>query len=768
MPRFPDPRQAIARIQNIARGIKHKSNRALDAAITGGLRLGLRAGLMPKVRGLEHIRAAAGQPMVIVANHLSYYDGLMLAAFLPVRPAFAIDTGQYEKFRRNPLTRFLFSRLTMLPIDPARPQALKTLAKLAEAGTPVMIFPEGRLSQTGQVMQIFDGAASVAEAAGAQIVPVHLKGLHLLPFGSHRMQHHPRRLRPDVALTVLPAQKLAPTTGTARERRQQRLAQMEAIMQGLEVAALDPAPTLFDDLKRAAHHYGRKRVTLEDHQFQRLTYGQVLTAAEALGAELAKITKAGEHVGFFLPSSNGAAVSFWALQAYGRVPAMLNAGADAATLQSCLATAEVKTVVTSRAFVAAGKLEDKIKALEAAAKVVYLEDIKQHIGTAKKLAALARARKLWPRRAPRASGSDTAVVLFTSGSEGMPKGVVLSHANIRANIAQVLALAPITPADKVFNALPLFHAFGLGGGMIMPMLRGIPSFQYPSPLDSKNIPKAIYMSDATLMFATDTFLRLYARGTDSDADMSRLRMIFAGAEPLTSETADTYLTRFGVRIFEGYGMTKAAPVVAINLPGRDRKGSVGRLLPGIEQRLEPVADMDGAYRLFIRGPNIMQGYLRPENPGVLDKPQDGWHDTGDIVRIDGRGFVSIAGRAKRFAKIGGEMVSLDAIESLARAAAPAFEQAAILRQRDGMADEIVLYTTDAALKRDGLAQAAKEKGASTLGLPGNDNIRAVAEIPKLASGKTDYVSLKRLDSAFNTAAEKPAAPKTATAKGPRP
>ncbi len=768
-------RKARTRIVTGVKAAGQKTVAVIDEGITRTIRMSIRVALRTvlgiKARGMENFKGLDGKPMVIIANHTSLLDGVVLAAMLPVRPAFAIATDQFEKFNKNPLVRFLFKRLTILPIDPTKPQALKTMTHLAKSGTPVMIFPEGRLTSTGNIMQIFDGAGAIADGADATIVPVYLKGLNMLPFGTLGLKNYPRRLRPDISVTALAPRKLdIPADATARARRKLRLDALETIMHALPVEAMERDRALFDDLKAAAHQFGRKRVTVEDPMRNRVTYGQVMTGAYALGAKLATQTQAGETVGFFLPNSNAAAVSFWALQAYGRVPAMLNASSDAPTLQSCVATAGVKTIITSRTFIELAKLQDKIAALGASARIIYLEDVKADIGMKDKLTALARSRGVLPAGAPKINGTAPAVVLFTSGSEGPPKGVVLSHANIRANIAQVMATAPITPADKVFNALPVFHSFGLGGGLIMPMLRGIPSVQYPTPLDGKNIPKAIYWSDATLMFATDTFLRLYAKGTDSNADMNRLRFIFAGAEALTQDTRDTYINRFGVRIYEGYGMTEAAPVVAINLPGKNEHGTVGRLLPGIEARLEPVADMDDGYRLLIKGPNVMMGYLRPENPGVIEPPADGWHDTGDIVRMTAQGHVQIAGRAKRFAKVGGEMVSLDAIETIARTASPQAEQAVILRQQAGQADEIILYTTDANMKRDTLAAAAKSLSRSFLGLPGNDNIRVVAEIPKLATGKTDYVSLKKLDAAFNAAAQPvPAqAPENTASASPKP
>jgi acyl-[acyl-carrier-protein]-phospholipid O-acyltransferase/long-chain-fatty-acid--[acyl-carrier-protein] ligase len=759
--------QISAHISALRDSLGARADAALDSAIRGALRLAFRAFLRVKIRGMENFKGTAGRPLVIVANHSSLLDGVLLAATLPVKPAFAIATDQYEKFTKNPVVRFLFKRLTILPIDPAKPQAIKTMARLAQSGTPVMIFPEGRLTPTGTIMQIFDGASAVADAAGADILPVHIKGLHFLPFGTISLKNFPRTLFPDIAVTALPPRKLDVAADLApRARRRARLHALERVMHGMQVEAMEDDVTLYSDLRATVRHFGRGRHAVEDHTRTRLSYAQVLTGAEALGAALDRHTRAGDAVGFLLPNSNAAAVTFWALQARARVPAMLNFSSDAPTLQSCIDTAEIRTILTSRTFVQLAKLEDKVAALAEKAKVVYLEDVKDTIGLPQKLAALGRARGILPRPRYPQRGADPAVVLFTSGSEGPPKGVVLSHANIRANIAQVSAIAPITPGDKVFNALPVFHSFGLGGGLIMPMLRGIPCAQYPSPLDGKSIPKAIYMSDATVMFGTDTFLRLYARGTDSDSDMNRLRMIFAGAEPLTEETYDTYLHRFGVKIYEGYGMTEASPVVAINLPGMNERGTVGRLLPGLKAKFEPVPDMEDGCKLMIKGPNVMLGYLKPDRPGLIQMPRDGWHDTGDIVRRTENGYIQIAGRAKRFAKVGGEMVSLDAIETIARAASPAAEQAAILRQQPGQPDQVVLYTTDAALKRDRLGQAAKALNRSVLGLPANENIRIVAEIPKLATGKTDYVSLRRLEDSFNAAAQRKETPAPAAKASP--
>ncbi len=256
------------------------------------------------------------------------------------------------------------------------------------------------------------------------------------------------------------------------------------------------------------------------------------------------------------------------------------------------------------------------------------------------------------------------MILFTSGSEGTPKGVVLSHRNILANCAQAAARIDFGRRDKLFNVLPVFHSFGLTAGTILPLVSGVPIYLYPSPLHYRTVPELIYGVNATIVFGTDTFLAGYARSAHP-YDFRSLRYIVAGAEPVRESTRRTYMEKFGLRILEGYGVTETAPVLALNTPMFNQFGTVGRLMPGMEPRLEPVPGVDEGGRLFVRGPNVMLGYLKADNPGVIEPPPEGWHDTGDIVTIDAQGFVTIKGRAKRFAKIGGEMISLAAVEMLA-------------------------------------------------------------------------------------------------------
>jgi acyl-[acyl-carrier-protein]-phospholipid O-acyltransferase/long-chain-fatty-acid--[acyl-carrier-protein] ligase len=725
-------------------------HRTTTNALHKTMRFACRHILGTRISGTENFKGLEGKPTLIIANHVSFADGLFLGAALPLDAAFAIDTGIHKKImnhwmvKYNPLVKFVLNRIDFHPMDTTKPQAIRELTKLAKAGKPVMIFPEGRLTATGTLMQVFGGSAIVASKAKANIVPVYTDGLNFLDFGTTRLKNYPKRLIPKTSVTVLPPVKIDIPEGlTGKQRRKEADKQLEKIVQEMPVHAVDPKQSLIDALHDAAYNFGHKYDIIDDPEGEPLKYGKLLIGAYALGDKIAKLTTKGENVGFLLPNSKGAAVTFWGMQAYGRVPTMLNAKAEKTDMVSYTQTASLKTIVTSRRFVQMAKLEEKIAALSEKTKIVYLEDIKPQIGIFSKIKALLHAKDLLPRPKDAPKGGDPACIIFTSGSEGPPKGVVLSSTNLLSNAAQVHAITPLTPSDKAFNCMPIFHSFGLAGGMILPNLKGIRSFQYPNPLDGKNIPKLVYFYDTTIMFGTDTFLNLYARNA-TDKDFGSLRMVFAGAERLQDETYEMYVDRFNVRVNNTYGLSEAAPAVAMNVPGAHKRGTVGKVLPGIETRLEPVPDMPDSYHLYIKGPNVMLGYLKYDNPGVLQPPKDGWHDTGDIVSMTKEGFMKLTGRAKRFAKIGGEMVSLDSVEEIAEAASknPEAAHATVLRQ-DAGGDSIVMFTTDPAIKRNVMAKAAQETGRSILGLPKDADIHVIPAMPLLPTGKTDYVSLKK-------------------------
>jgi acyl-[acyl-carrier-protein]-phospholipid O-acyltransferase/long-chain-fatty-acid--[acyl-carrier-protein] ligase len=315
---------------------------------------------------------------------------------------------------------------------------------------------------------------------------------------------------------------------------------------------------------------------------------------------------------------------------------------------------------------------------------------------------------------------------------------VLSHRNVLANAAQAEARIDFGRTDKVFSVLPLFHSFGLTIGFILPLVSGVPIYLYPSPLHYRIVPEMIYGVNATILFGTDTFLAGYAR-TAHAYDFRSLRYIMAGAEPVKESTRRAYMEKFGLRILEGYGVTETAPALALNTPMFNKFGTVGRLLPGMEARLDPVPGVNEGGRLFVRGPNVMLGYLRTENPGVLERPVEGWHDTGDIVTIDEEGFIAIKGRAKRFAKIGGEMISLAAVEALAADLWPDALSGAATAPDARKGERLVLVTTKTDPKRSDFLAFARARGASEMMVP--TEVLILEKLPVLGSGKIDHLAL---------------------------
>jgi acyl-[acyl-carrier-protein]-phospholipid O-acyltransferase/long-chain-fatty-acid--[acyl-carrier-protein] ligase len=497
---------------------------------------------------------------------------------------------------------------------------------------------------------------------------------------------------------------------------------------------------IFDALIAARETYGDKEI-LEDQDRKPLTYTGLIRAAFVLGRKIAGMTEPEERVGILLPSSMGVVVTFYGLHAHGRVPVMINFTAGERNIKAALAAAGVKRVLTARRFIQQAKLEDLIADIETVAEIVWLDDVRASIGLQDKLYGLMAG--MMPKRfAVKADPNAPGVVLFTSGSFGAPKGVVLSQANLVANCRQVAQHINLLPEWVMFNPLPTFHCFGLTGGVLLPLLQGMKAFQYPSPLHAKQIVELLPQVKASILFATDTFLNQYARVAGPD-DFDTLQFVVAGAERVRDETHHLFNTRFhGLKLLEGYGATEAAPVVAVNHPDRNRPGSVGQILPGMEWKLEEVPGITEGGRLYLRGPNVMEGYLSPEDPRAIEPLVDGWHDTGDIVAIDDEGYIEILGRVKRFAKIGGEMVSLTAVEGLASAVWPEARHAVVSIPDSRKGEKLVLVTDrkDADVAR--LAEWAREHGAPELAVP--KKIVRVGEVPVLGTGKTDYVAIQQM------------------------
>jgi acyl-[acyl-carrier-protein]-phospholipid O-acyltransferase/long-chain-fatty-acid--[acyl-carrier-protein] ligase len=709
-----------------------------ETVIKQSIRAILKFAYRIEVNGKENM-PKPGERAVVVVNHISWLDGLILAVFLPGKPVFAVHSKVMELWWIQPALKLFRA----FPVDPTNPMSTKAMVRAVKDGNTLVIFPEGRITVTGALMKVFDGPGMVAGKADAPIVPVRIDGAQFTPF-SHLRGKVRLRLFPQITLTILPPQSFAiEGEMTARARRALAGAKLYDVMSGMIFATSDLDRTLYQALIDAKDIHGGRMGVVEDINRNPMSYKKLVLGSIALGRRFELRTAKGEAVGVLLPNVAGVVATFFGLQAIGRVPAMLNYTAGLANLRAACTAAEIKTVVTARAFVEQGKLQPVIDGLkEQGCAILYLEDVAQEVTGWRKFGALVShpiAGRLHRRHG--VSPDAPAVILFTSGSEGLPKGVVLTHRNLLANIHQLSARIDFNSADVVLNALPVFHSFGLTGGTLLPILGGVKTLLYPNPLHYRIVPALAYDANATILFGTDTFLAGYARMAHG-YDFYSLRYIFAGAERVRDETRKVWNEKFGLRILEGYGATEAGPVIAVNTPMHFRAGSVGRLLPGIEGRLDAVPGIEEGGKLSIRGPNIMAGYLKADKPGVLQPPEDGWHDSGDIVTIDAQGFVVIRGRAKRFAKIGGEMVSLPAVEGYAASVWPEAEHAVVTRADPRKGEQLVLFTTRKDAKASELQAWARANGVAELAVP--RDIRVVDALPVLGTGKIDYVGLAAL------------------------
>ncbi|MDX2164098.1 MAG: acyl-[ACP]--phospholipid O-acyltransferase [Gammaproteobacteria bacterium] len=699
-----------------------------------------------EVHGMENYYAA-GKRVVIVANHTSYLDAALFAAFFPDKLTFAINT-----MVSNVWWVKAFTWLTEnFPIDPTKPMGIKSLIEYVRKNKRVIIFPEGRVTVTGALMKIYEGPGMIADKSRAKLLPIRIDGAEYTFFSRLSGKEVPTKWFPKITITIMPPQSFDVDDGlVGRKRRQAISAKLYDLMKEMMLVSSSYQKPLFYSLIESAEIHGHWHTIAEDIRREPIRYHKLLLGAFVLGRTVADVSTLGENIGMLLPNTIAAAVLFFGLQAFGRVPAMLNFSSGAKNILAACRVAKISRVYTSRQFIEKAKLEPVIAQLEQYnITVVYLEALRDKISILRKLWGMIISYfpktyykhyfKIKTDQDLMLQSHNPAVVLFTSGSEGTPKGVVLSHANIQANRFQISASIDFGRHDILFNALPIFHSFGLTGGMILPFLLGTRVFFYPSPLHFRIIPELVYDTSSTILFGTDTFLAKYAQFAHP-YDFYSVRYVFAGAEKLRDETRQIWSEKFGVRILEGYGTTEAAPILSLNTPMLYKKGTVGKLLPGIHYRLEPVEGIAEGGRLWVSGPNIMLGYLLDKHPGELVMPPDGWYDTGDVVSVDDDGFITIRGRAKRFAKIGGEMISLTAVEEAVSHLWPGFVHAVLNLPDERKGEQLLLITTYPEADRRHIVEFFKKEGMSELSLP--KRVKVIKSMPLLGSGKVDYVTLK--------------------------
>ena len=719
----------------------------------------LRLSILIMARCIYRVRSAGVENLpkggaLLLCNHVSYVDALILQVGCP-RP---IRFVAYEAFHKTWWLGWALKILGVIPISSKHAKdAIRQTAQRLKQGELVCVFPEGELTRTGNLLALRKGFELIARQAEVPVVPVFLDSLwgSIFSFSKNRFfWKWPQRL-PYPAFVQF-GKPIPPDMSTTTHVRQALLDQGEQ--------AFQQRPELQGNLgyacfKALAREPGRELIADHFPKRRALSRGKVLAVASALAMRWKEWP--GKRVGVVLPPGIGGLIANLALVLAGKVPVNLNFTAGRSALESCLRRAKIDMIVSAEAF------KSRFPEFPWPQQTF---DITEQIKSCGKASILGWLVAIWclPKGLlanklglSKKGDREEAGLLFTSGSSGDPKGVVLSHRNILGNVAQIASTGIITREDAVLACLPLFHSFGFTVTLWYPILEGIRIVTVPSPLETKKIAEAIHEDKATILMGTPTFLRPYLRKATPE-QMKSLRGVIAGAEKLPLDLVEAFKDKFGVPIFEGYGLTETSPVTSVNLPdpiattstaeyqAGNRLGSVGRLLPGMTARIvdpdsgkeKPLTEVG---MLYLRGPNIFEGYLDDEEK-TRQVLRDGWFVTGDLARFDEDGFLFIEGRLSRFSKIGGEMVPHGTIEqkvielfNLGGAESQPVAVTGIPDQTKGEA--LVLLSTV-----DLTAEAVREKltaaGLPNLWIP--KIIRRVEKIPTLASGKLDLKGCEKL------------------------
>ncbi|MCM1324858.1 MAG: acyl-[ACP]--phospholipid O-acyltransferase [Acetobacter sp.] len=692
-------------------------------------------GILYRVRlqGIDNIKRARTNT-IIIANHTSLLDGLLIAAFMPEKITFAINT----EWAKTWYVKFFGLVVRFLPVDPTSPFSIREMIDEVQKGSKLMIFPEGRITTTGGLMKVYEGAGVIAERANARILPIRINGAQYSKL-SYMNNKFKTRLFPKITMTILKPMKIEISDKfKGRDRRHAISLKLYELMADMIYKTSDVDENIFTSLLDAAKTHGWNHKIAEDITRKPQTYNSFIKKSYVLGAAYEKAFTDEKYIGLMLPNMLVNVISFFALESVDKVPVMVNFSQGVAQVTSSLKTVGVKTVLTSKKFIEQARLEHLEAGIEnAGVKLVYLEDFAKEISLKTKLKGFARHLLC---RLPENKAEETAVVLFTSGSEGMPKAVLLSHKNLQANRYQVSTVIAFNSTDVFFNALPMFHSFGLSVGTILTMLFGVRTFFYPSPLHYRIVPELVYDTNATIICGTDTFFYGYGR-MGHPYDFFNVKYAVVGGEKLKDQTYNLWMDKFGVRLLEGYGTTETSPVLCINTPMHRKSGSVGRLLPGVKYKLEPVSGIEEGGKLLVSGDNIMQGYMKADAPEKLQPPVNNWYDTGDIVSLDDDGFVTIHGRAKRFAKIAGEMVSLTAVEAALDKLYTGYIQGIVTLPDEKKGEQMIFITAAEQANLAEIKTFFKTEGFSELWVP--KKVIYQKKPPVLGTGKFDYQTAKK-------------------------
>jgi acyl-[acyl-carrier-protein]-phospholipid O-acyltransferase/long-chain-fatty-acid--[acyl-carrier-protein] ligase len=700
--------------------------------------------------GLERLPAGG---FLLLPNHITWVDAIVLLLACPRPIRFIIDEGMYRNRFLNPVLR----AVGCIPITARKAKdAMRDAAARIRAGEIVCLFPEGELSRTGSLLRLRRGYEIIARQADAPVVPVWLDRLwgSIFSFKGGRFFTKWPSVIPYRVMVAFGQ----PLPGDAAD-----IATVREELLKIGEFCYSQRPILRGHLARACLR-GLKRnpfrtAIVDGFDGSMLSRGKLLGVAIALGRHL-KNTCADRRIGIVLPPGKGGVVANVAVALAGKIPVNLNFTIPRDAIESAQEQAALSTIITARLM--AKRLED----FPWPQNVIHLDELLPPmkrsilfwwiIGLALPWRLLARVLKL-----PRAGDHEEALLLFTSGSAGKPKGVVLSHRNILGNISQFAVVLDAKKDDVVLASLPFFHSFGCTVTLWYPIVEGVRVVTYPNPLEAKKIAGFVEKHAVTVMLATPTFLRAYLRKAESP-QLRSLRLLITGAEKLPDELAHAFAAQFGKEVMQGYGLTETSPVVSVNLPQlkptkpgqnvqpSNRPGSTGKMLPGIAAEIrDPETDAKRSLHetgmLWLRGPNIFEGYLNaPEQTAAVVR--DGWFKTGDIGRFDEDGFLFIEGRLSRFSKIGGEMIPHETIEQKIIAALGTEEHSerfiAVMGVADPAKGEALVLLSSIDLDLAALRCALTDSGVPNLWIP--RTVRRVEAIPVLASGKLDLAECKKL------------------------